>query len=115
MRTRLIVGAATLPIVGIAYAIWRKKINQKATRLWNVVSDGFVGKSFFSVMEVFCNEVAVLWFVFPLLDSLYESRIPNAPGPSISGILLSFVLAGFFFVLATYFAKLAEKEDAKKG
>lgn len=50
-----------------------------------------------SVAETFCNEVAVLWFVFPLVDSLYDRR--NADAHTIHN---AFAVSAMFFYSPSY-------------
>src|ERR1700733_5090650 len=63
--------------------------------------------------ETFWNEAAVLWFVFPLLNTLYE-RAKDKPPPSTKAVLGSFAVAIVFFSVALFCKKtehrLAEAE-----
>jgi hypothetical protein len=65
--------------------------------------------SFSGLLETFFNEAAVLWFVFPLLDAVYEARkdrtIRIADALKIIGV--TWAVALLFFYFATYFKKLA--------
>jgi hypothetical protein len=69
---------------------------------------------FWGVAEVFCNEVAVLWFVFPLLDSVYDSA-KDKPPPTLSSIGLSFVVAFVFFALALFCKSRERTLEAKEN
>jgi len=78
-----------------------------------------IGSSeFWSLAETFWNEVAVLWFVFPVLDDLYD-RARNQSPLSVKSILGSFGVAFICFLLAFYCKKkemkLREKEKLAKG
>ena len=80
---------------------WRLRLKSYAKRFykWSLGSSAFWG-----LAETFWNEAAVLWFVFPVLDSVYE-KSNNGPSPSAKLILVSFVLAGVFFFAAVYSEK----------
>ena len=55
------------------------------------------------VAETFCNEVAVLWFVFPLLDKIYEhwKDVGNNANPAnLPSLRQAFLIAGLFFLFA---------------
>ena len=71
-----------------------------------------IGPKFCKVAETFCNEVAVLWFVFPLLDTIYEHR--NLPGNpiSMSDPLLrqGFGVSGLFFLFAVILSHIAGED-----
>jgi hypothetical protein len=78
---------------GSVYAIFRKRINKAASRFGDWFAEFVLGPEFYKVAEVFFNEAAVLWFVFPLLDNIYQVRKPNDFGlhladinPTMSGL-----------------------------
>jgi len=107
---RLIAEIAGLAILGLAGWYWRSKL-----KLWLLaLLDWSIGKSeFWDVAETYCNEVAVLWFVFPTLDSLYD-RAKDKPPPSTNSILMSFAVSLGFFIAAVYCKKNAEKLEAQE-
>jgi len=68
------------------------------------------------VAETFCNEVAVLWFVFPLLDSIYEhwKDGENKTGrPDLPSLHQAFWVAGLFFVFALVLSHVGGKSEAE--
>jgi hypothetical protein len=109
VKVRLIaeiaVGVSALAAVGI----WRNKVWHFVVRrsIWFLEGD-----SFFSLLETFFNEAAVLWFVFPVLDTIY--RIKRAgeteQQPNILVIVgTSTGAAMVFFIAAVIAKKYAEK------
>jgi hypothetical protein len=69
---------------------------------------------FWELLETFCNEAAVLWFVFPVLDGIYD-RAESKPAPPIRSILVSFGVAFWFFIAAVYCKKKELKLKAVPG
>lgn len=127
MNVRLIaeiaVPAIVIGSVGVVGWHWRSGVK----RFFLVVADWSIRTSeFWDVLETFCNEVAVLWLVFPLLDGLYD-RAKDKPAPTVLSILGSFAIAFWFFIAAVYCKKKeqkleerekrekAEKESLEKG
>jgi hypothetical protein len=102
----IVVGAAT---VGWAIWHWRSLLRQylSAVLTWSIRSSEFWG-----LAETFLNEVAVLWFVFPVLDDLYD-RAANKPPLSIWSILGAFGVAFFAFIAAVYCKKKEMKLNGK--
>jgi hypothetical protein len=72
----------------------------------------FGTSDFWSIAETFWNEAAVLWFVFPLLDSIYN-HAQGQPRPSNRAIYGSFGAAAAFFMVAV-FCKQIEKFVVKR-
>lgn len=72
----------------------------------------FEGDQFFSLLEIFFNEAAVLWFVFPFLDTLYQTRkAGDALAPNIFKVMeQSWSVALILFILAIIARKLAKKQ-----
>ena len=109
MIARLILGARGLLSAGIAEV----KRPVKAIYKWSLGSSVFWGRA-----ETFWNESAVLWFVFPLLDGIYD-RARDKPSPTVRSILASWVFAALFFHAAVYSEKrkmkLEQLERLEKG
>jgi len=84
-------------------------IRAKLKRLLFLVADWSIRTpEYWDLLETFCNEVAVLWLVFPLLDDLYD-RNKDRPPLSRWLILMSFAVSFGFFVAALYSAKKKQK------
>ena len=102
MIARLILGAKGL----------RDKLRNfaKAIYNWSLGSSVFWGRA-----ETFWNESAVLWFVFPLLDGIYD-RARDKPPPTFESIIVSWLFAALFFNAAVYSEKRKIKlERLEKG
>lgn len=112
MRVALIAGAAVLLLCG-TYLFQRRRINGLAARLLQKIADSCVGISFFKLLETFFNEAAVLWFVFPLLDAIYEEH-KNQKGIGYIGIGVSWLVALMLGTFAAVFAKIAENLEKKE-
>lgn len=67
--------------------------------LWKIALD----KKTCKVAEEFCLEAAVLWFVFPLLDSLYDPAKKGSPV-----LTQAYVLAAAFFFFAIILAHVGK-------
>jgi hypothetical protein len=64
------------------------------------------------VAETFCNEVAVLWFVFPLLDEIYEhTKHPDDPLLHDPLLHQAFWVSGMFFIFALILSHIAGRQD----
>jgi hypothetical protein len=102
---RWMVGAAGLVVLVILYGRWWKKINSgfatAAKWMWKFLIHPTTCK----VAETFCVEVAVLWFVFPLLDTLYQHGKLDDPLLRQAGWV-----AGIFLVFAVILSHLGEKK-----
>ncbi len=102
----LMVGTVGLIVVAIVYGRWQKQINLvvvgSAKWVWKFLLDSKTCR----VAETFCNEVAVLWFVFPLLDRLYDEKKHDDP-------LLhqAFIVSAIFFVFAVILSHVAGKRE----
>ena len=105
MEVRLIAEIIGLAGVGANGWFWRKRL-ARCFRWF------FEGDQFFSLLETFFNEAAVLWFVFPFLDTLYQFRkAGDAPAPNIFKVIeQSWSVALVFFILAVSAKKFAEKQ-----
>jgi hypothetical protein len=97
------IGAAALFVALLAYLRWHAQINHALGTaiawLYRLLRD----PKTFKVAETFCNEVAVLWFVFPLLDEIYEhwKDAGNASNhPELPSLKIAFSVAGLFFTFA---------------
>ncbi|MHB1672614.1 MAG: hypothetical protein ACYCSP_00035 [Acidobacteriaceae bacterium] len=105
MEVRLIAESIELVGVGASGWFWRKRL----ARFFRWI---FEGDQFFSVLETFFNEAAVLWFVFPFLDTLYRTRkAGDAPAPNIFKVMAqSWIVALILFILAIIAKKFAKKQ-----
>ena len=67
------------------------------------------------LLETFFNEAAVLWFVFQLLDAIYEAKKDQPIGVlNLVGIVVAtWSVALAFFYFAAFFKKL-EKDGEKR-
>jgi len=88
----------------VAYGRWRARVNRGLAMfgdwVWGFVTDEKTCR----VAETFCNEVAVLWFVFPLLDNLYDPN-KRLSDPTLHG---TFLIAGMFFLFAVVISHIAK-------
>jgi len=100
------VGAVGLIVALLVYGRWRLRINHgfglAAKWVERVVTD----PKTYRVAETFCIEAAVLWFVFPLLDSLYDRK--NVDSPLVHR---AFGVSAAFFIFAVVLSHAAGKED----
>lgn len=99
-------GSVGSVVGGVAYGRWRAKINSSIASAFKRAYKILIGPKFCKVAETFCNEVAVLWFVFPLLDTLYQHGNMNDPL-----IREGFGVSGVFFVFAVVLSHLTGEED----
>jgi hypothetical protein len=105
----LIAEAIGLAGVGASGWFWRKRLAHFFRWIFRWV---FEGDEFFSLLETFFNEAAVLWFVFPFLDTLYQNRkAGDAPAPNIFKVMeQSWIVALILFILAIIAKKFAKKQ-----
>jgi hypothetical protein len=61
-----------LVVAGLAFRQWYARINFAAISVLKWVWDVCLDEKTCRVAETFLNEAAVLWAVFPLLDSIYD-------------------------------------------
>jgi len=110
------VGVAALIVAVLVYLKWHASINNAVGSslrwLYRILRDPKTCR----VAETFCNEVAVLWFVFPLLDSIYEhwkeaGKTTNQQ--NLPSLRQAFFVAGLFFLFAVVLSHVAgeRKED----
>ena len=105
---RWIVVPVGLIVVALAYGRWWRRINHGLAAAARWLFRFLLDSKTCSVAETFCNEVAVLWFVFPLLDTLYDHKHLNDPF-----LRQSFWVSGLFFLFAIALSHIAgkDKED----
>ena len=84
------------------------------SRIKDRIIASFDGSSLFKILETFFNEAAVLWFVFPLLDTIYSFHNKGERGPSTNLVVGSIGVAALLFLFAAVFASLAEEEEEKR-
>lgn len=95
MSIRSTVVIAGLFMVVIVYGRWRLRINAWLRKAGAWLFGFLFHSKTYKVAETFCNEVAVLWFVFPLIDSLYEHKSLTDPF-----LRHAYGVAGLFFFFA---------------
>src|ERR1700723_3240010 len=95
--------AAGLLVALLVSLRWRARINIAFVAAGHWIARIVKDPKTYRVAETFCNEVAVLWFVFPLLDAIYD---PNRAGKPI--LLPAFLVAGLFFVFAVVLSHAAK-------
>lgn len=66
----------------------------------------FLGPRFVKIAAEFCVEVAVLWFVFPLLDTLVEFDKPK-----MNLVYASLGITTIFLVMAGILSKMGGEEE----
>lgn len=104
------VGSVGALVLLIACLRWRTRISLGAVYALKWLYKFVLDPKTCRVAETFCNEVAVLWFVFPLLDTIYEhGKFRDDP-------LLhqAFWVSALFFIFAIVLSHVAgrhEKED----
>jgi hypothetical protein len=106
-RLKVMIVAVGVVVSLLMYRRWHKQVNHflatTVRRIWGFLTDSKTCK----VAETFCNEVAVLWFVFPLLDLLYDGQ-----NKSIGSLLpQAFTTAFAFLVFAIILSHVAESEE----
>lgn len=90
--------AATLSRVGTSLSGWAKKT--------------YVGGPFYDVAKTACGEVAVLLFVFPLIDMLGRTNDPQRRNWPF--VIWCIIMAFVFVGIAGMFARMQEEAEAKK-
>lgn len=90
--------AAAVILVALIYGRWWKGINS-----W--VQSVIQHRKTYQVAEQFCVESAVLWFVFPILDSIYDPDRVGKPA-----LWPAYLVALMFFIFALVLSHAA-KED----
>ena len=108
---KLFAGGIFLLGAGVLSWLGRKKIKNWGAKVKTRLIASFDGSSLFKILETFFNEAAVLWFVFPLLDTIYAFRKKDENGPSTGLVAVSVGIAGLLFLFAAIFASLAEEEE----
>jgi hypothetical protein len=110
---RLIVVVAILVLLGLTDRRLRDPLEAKARalRIWF-----FESKETWDVVETFFNEVAVLWFVFPLLDLLYQTKHAGDTNPPNIYMVVgsSWPVSLLFFTMAVFAKKRSEKIGSSK-
>ena len=61
-------------MIVLAYVRWFIKINQVVGNAFRVLLRFLTNSKTCRVAETFLNEAAVLWFVFPILDEIYQHK-----------------------------------------
>lgn len=102
-RVIWIVAVVTLAIFGLVYGQKHAGINSAISAAWNWLWKTALDKKTCKVAEEFCLEAAVLWFVFPLLDSLYDPAKKGQPVLTQANLL-----AAMFLVFAVILAHVGK-------
>ena len=89
------VGSVGLLVAALVYAQWRLRLNSAIWVAVKWLGRTLIDRKTCQVAETFCNESAVLWFVFPLLDTIYEHRTPD-----LRLLHEAYEVAGMFFLFA---------------
>lgn len=76
---RLMLGVAAFVVAAIAYGRWRLRINSWIVEVAKWLGRFAMDHKTCKVAETFFTEAAVLWFVFPILDIIYEHRQMSDP------------------------------------
>jgi len=87
------VAAIVLLVGGLAYRQWYARINFAATAFLKWLWDVCLDEKTCRVAETFLNEAAVLWAVFPLLDSIYDPKRRDNPA-----LWQSYIIAAVCFL-----------------
>lgn len=103
------VGSVGLLVAGLVYAQWRETINPAVWVAVKWLGRTLIDRKTCQVAETFCNESAVLWFVFPLLDTIYENQHPD-----LHLLHESYGVAGMFFLFAVVLAHAGKSSSPKK-
>jgi hypothetical protein len=111
-------GAASIATVTWALRHWRLQITGHLRELFG--SAEALSRAL-SLLETFFNEAAVLWFVFPVLDSIYEIgkkgsgfRLIEMLGTAITSLLLA-ILFFYFAVLSKSLAHRFGESETQRG
>lgn len=101
-HTRWIIGSVGLIVILLAYGRWCRQINRALGIAGIWMLKFLLDSKTCKVAETFCVEAAVLWLVFPLLDTLYDHKHLNDPF-----LHQAFWVAGMFFVFAVLLSHIA--------
>lgn len=96
---------ATFAVVAIAYVRWFSSINSGIVIAVRWLLRFALNHKTCKVAETFFTEAAVLWFVFPILDIIYEHREVSDPK-----LLQAYVAAMVCFLAAVTLSHMG-KED----
>ena len=114
IRLLFMVGAAALIVAGIAFLRWHDQIDAWIMRALGWIYRFLKDPKTCKVAETFCVEVAVLWFVFPLLDLIYEhwENVDNGPNrPALPSLHQAYLVAGLFFLFAVVLSHIGGKAE----
>jgi hypothetical protein len=99
------VGGVALVVALLGYGNWRRSINHGIAVAAKWTFRIALDPKTCSVAETFLNEVAVLWFVFPLLDSIYDHKSISDPA-----LHQAYWLSGVCFLGAVTLSHIARKD-----
>lgn len=104
-RLILIIGVVILIVVMLAYGRWHTGINFGVMHGLSAIGGFLLNRRTCRVAETFFIESAVLWFVFPTLDVIYEHKSVTDP------TLRQAYLAAIIFFVAAIVLSHVGKED----
>lgn len=104
-RLAQMLATAAALVAGLIYLRWRRQVNTWLANAGKWAAKIVLSPKTYKVAETFCNEVAVLWFVFPLLDAIYD---PGRRGRPV--LFPAFMVSGLFFVFAVVLSQSAKEE-----
>jgi hypothetical protein len=86
-------------------------VKERLNRVWQWLKDTYGAEGFYEVLKTACGEIAVLLFVFPLIDMLGKDASPIHNW----GLVLWSCTVGFSFIaLAGVFAKKQADENLRE-
>lgn len=100
------VGTVGLVVALLAYLRWRSKIDVGIIIAVKWAGRILKDRKTCAVAETFCNESAVLWFVFPLLDTIYEHK-----NPDLQLLHNAYKISAMFFFFAIILAHAGGKPE----
>lgn len=104
------VGCVGTIVIVLVYLRWYGRINMGMASALKWASKFVMDPKTCKVAETCCTEVAVLWFVFPLLDTIYErGKHPDDP-------LLhqAYWVSAMFFIFAVVISHVEGRQDKEE-
>lgn len=104
------VGSVGVVVIVLAYLRWQERINFGVASAVKWVFKFVVDPKTCKVAETCCSEVAVLWFVFPLLDTIYE----HGKHPDDPLLHQAYWVSAMFFIFAVIISHVAGRQDKEE-